>query len=100
MKPVGKAQGKGIFLFTKLSQISEWKKDHRWKTENPQVHYDPYYIIWCDILEYGFHTELFNTCGTLLWMPLDRLKITLFRSTLIILTWSGARSLTCGFMSL
>ncbi|MCO5608863.1 hypothetical protein L7F22_063081 [Adiantum nelumboides] len=37
MKPVGKAQGKGIFLFTKLSQISEWKKDHRWKTENQQV---------------------------------------------------------------
>lgn len=29
MKPVGKAQGKGIFLFNKLSQISEWKKDHK-----------------------------------------------------------------------
>eukprot|EP00250_Pteridium_aquilinum_P026751 c33533_g1_i1 orf=293-1114(+) len=37
MKPVGKAQGKGIFLFTKLAQISEWKKDHRWKSETPQV---------------------------------------------------------------
>ena len=37
MKPVGKAQGRGIFLFTKLAQISEWKKDYRWKTENPQV---------------------------------------------------------------
>jgi hypothetical protein len=37
MKPVGKAQGKGIFLFTKLSQISDWKKDHRWKSENPQA---------------------------------------------------------------
>ncbi|KAJ7556751.1 hypothetical protein O6H91_05G096800 [Diphasiastrum complanatum] len=37
MKPVGKAQGKGIFLFTKLSQISEWKKDHRWKADNHQV---------------------------------------------------------------
>ncbi|KAH7331593.1 hypothetical protein KP509_20G042100 [Ceratopteris richardii] len=36
MKPVGKAQGKGIFLFTKLSQISEWKKG-RWKTDTPQV---------------------------------------------------------------
>lgn len=37
MKPVGKARGRGIFLFTRLSQISEWKKDHRWKIENPQV---------------------------------------------------------------
>jgi hypothetical protein len=26
MKPIGKAQGKGIFLFNKLSQISDWKK--------------------------------------------------------------------------
>eukprot|EP00388_Colpodella_angusta_P044087 GDKK01061675.1.p1 GENE.GDKK01061675.1~~GDKK01061675.1.p1 ORF type:complete len:176 (+),score=21.40 GDKK01061675.1:30-530(+) len=25
MKPVGKSQGKGIFLFDKLSQISDWK---------------------------------------------------------------------------
>jgi len=25
MKPIGKAQGKGIFLFNKLSQISDWK---------------------------------------------------------------------------
>lgn len=24
---IGKAQGKGIFLFNKLSQISKWKKD-------------------------------------------------------------------------
>eukprot|EP00947_MAST-08B_sp_MAST-8B-sp1_P001226 g1226.t1 len=37
MKPIGKAQGKGIFLFNKLSQISEWKKDHKWKAEGPQV---------------------------------------------------------------
>jgi hypothetical protein len=37
MKPVGKARGRGIFLFTRLNQISEWKKDHRWKVENPQV---------------------------------------------------------------
>ncbi len=29
MKPVGKAQGKGIFLFNKLSQISQWKSEHR-----------------------------------------------------------------------
>ncbi|CAK4749020.1 hypothetical protein LEN26_008737 [Aphanomyces euteiches] len=33
MKPIGKAQGKGIFLFEKLSQISEWKKDHTYKIE-------------------------------------------------------------------
>ncbi|CAM6122925.1 unnamed protein product [Calypogeia fissa] len=37
MKPVGKARGRGIFLFTRLNQISEWKKDHRWKSDNPQV---------------------------------------------------------------
>ena len=37
MKPVGKAQGKGIFLFDKLNQISEWKKDHKWKSDGPQA---------------------------------------------------------------
>lgn len=37
MKPIGRAQGRGIFLFSKLSQISEWKKDHRWKADQPQV---------------------------------------------------------------
>lgn len=31
MKPPAKAQGKGIFLFTKISQINDWKKDYRWK---------------------------------------------------------------------
>ena len=31
MKPVGRAQGKGIFLFTKLSQISDWKKSFKWR---------------------------------------------------------------------
>ena len=31
MKPVGRAQGKGIFLFTKLSEIIEWKKDTRYQ---------------------------------------------------------------------
>ena len=33
MKPIGKAQGKGIFLFNKLSQINEWKYDNKWKAE-------------------------------------------------------------------
>ena len=35
MKPIGRAQGKGIFLFNKLNQISEWKKDHKWKAVGP-----------------------------------------------------------------
>jgi tubulin polyglutamylase TTLL9 len=29
MKPIGSAQGKGIFLFTKLSEISDWKTDYK-----------------------------------------------------------------------
>lgn len=29
MKPPAKAQGKGIFLFTKVSQISEWRRDYK-----------------------------------------------------------------------
>lgn len=29
MKPTGRAQGKGIFLFNKLSQISQWKSEYR-----------------------------------------------------------------------
>lgn len=37
MKPVGKAQGKGIFLFDKLNQISDWKKDHTYKKDQPQA---------------------------------------------------------------
>jgi tubulin polyglutamylase TTLL9 len=31
MKPVGRAQGKGIFLFSKLNEIIEWKKDTRFR---------------------------------------------------------------------
>lgn len=27
MKPIGSAQGKGIFLFTRLAEISEWRPD-------------------------------------------------------------------------
>ena len=37
MKPIGKAQGKGIFLFTRISQISDWKKDHKWRQEGQQA---------------------------------------------------------------
>ena len=37
MKPIGRAQGKGIFLFTKLGQIADWRKDHKWKADGPQA---------------------------------------------------------------
>ena len=37
MKPIGKCQGKGIFLFNKLPQIAQWKNDYRWKPDNPQA---------------------------------------------------------------
>lgn len=37
MNGVRRAQGKGIFLFTKLSQISDWRTDYRWRPENQQV---------------------------------------------------------------
>jgi tubulin polyglutamylase TTLL9 len=42
MKPIGKSQGKGIFLFTKLQQVSQWKSDFRWKPDNPQA--EPYIV--------------------------------------------------------
>jgi tubulin polyglutamylase TTLL9 len=42
MKPVGKSQGKGIFLFTRLQQVSQWKNDFRWKPDNPQA--EPYVV--------------------------------------------------------
>ena len=42
MKPISRAQGKGIFLFTKLNQISQWKNDFRWKPDQPQA--DPYIV--------------------------------------------------------
>ena len=42
MKPVGKAQGKGIFLFNKLQQVSQWKSDFRWKPDNPGA--EPYVV--------------------------------------------------------
>eukprot|EP01035_Chromulina_nebulosa_P017840 gene17840-23452_t len=29
MKPIGSAQGKGIFLFTRLNEISDWKTDYK-----------------------------------------------------------------------
>nr|CCA21141.1 tubulin polyglutamylase putative [Albugo laibachii Nc14] len=37
MKPTGKAQGKGIFLITKLNQINDWRGEHRTQGISPQV---------------------------------------------------------------
>jgi len=37
MKPTGSAQGKGIFLFHKLQQINDWKKDSGWKADSAQA---------------------------------------------------------------
>lgn len=37
MKPIGKAQGNGIFLFNKLSQISDWRRDHTWKPDQEEA---------------------------------------------------------------
>ncbi|KAL0591959.1 hypothetical protein ABG067_000612 [Albugo candida] len=37
MKPIGKAQGKGIFLITKLSQINDWRGDNRTQGTSPPV---------------------------------------------------------------
>lgn len=36
MKPIGSAQGRGIFLFTKLSEISDWKTDLRAALGRPE----------------------------------------------------------------
>ena len=33
MKPIGRAQGKGIFLFQKLIQISDWKQSNRLRAD-------------------------------------------------------------------
>ena len=42
MKPIGKSQGKGIFLFNKLQHIAQWKDELRWKPESPQA--EPYVV--------------------------------------------------------
>ena len=42
MKPIAKSQGKGIFLFNRLQQISDWRGDNRWKPDNPQA--EPYIV--------------------------------------------------------
>ncbi len=42
MKPIGKAQGKGIFIFNKISQISHWKNSTRYDPSSPQA--EPYVV--------------------------------------------------------
>jgi len=37
MKPIGRSQGKGIFLFRNLNQINKWRSEFRWKPENSEV---------------------------------------------------------------
>ncbi|CAK73016.1 unnamed protein product (macronuclear) [Paramecium tetraurelia] len=37
MKPIGKSQGKGIFIFNKIQQISQWKNTLRYNQDNPQA---------------------------------------------------------------
>lgn len=43
MKPVGSAQGKGIFLFNKLAQIADWR-NNRWKGESQGLQAEAYVV--------------------------------------------------------
>jgi hypothetical protein len=45
MKPVGKAQGKGIFLVNKMSQVANWKKDPRLKGKSDEEGQPEAYIV-------------------------------------------------------
>jgi hypothetical protein len=65
MKPIGKAQGKGIFLLNKLSQIAQWKTDYRWKPENTAVR-----LIAMDRLSLSsFTVQLFVVAGGVVRRP-------------------------------
>jgi len=44
MKPVGRAQGKGIFLFQKLADIDKWKQDTRWDHKEESENRDAYIV--------------------------------------------------------
>ena len=41
MKPAGKAQGKGIFLFRKLKDITDWKKDDYFRKDEDKSDREP-----------------------------------------------------------
>lgn len=41
MKPAGKAQGRGIFLFRKLKDITDWKKDDYFRRDEEKSDKDP-----------------------------------------------------------
>eukprot|EP00035_Acanthoeca_spectabilis_P014073 m.267058 g.267058 ORF g.267058 m.267058 type:complete len:469 (+) comp16040_c0_seq8:239-1645(+) len=45
MKPVGRAQGKGIFLFRKLEDIVAWKKDTRFEPRDESADKRDAYIV-------------------------------------------------------
>ncbi|KRX04189.1 hypothetical protein PPERSA_11313 [Pseudocohnilembus persalinus] len=42
MKPIGKAQGKGIFIFKNIKEIAQWKNTYRYNPDNPTA--DPYVV--------------------------------------------------------
>ena len=63
MKPVGGLQGKGIFLFNKLCEISDWKKGVAWTADDAQVQpswsgYSELVFVWL----YPLLIHLLNLC--------------------------------------
>lgn len=37
MKPIAKCQGRGIFLFKNIKDISNWKNTYKYNPDNPQA---------------------------------------------------------------
>eukprot|EP00667_Euglena_gracilis_P013278 EG_transcript_13686 len=44
MKPTGQCQGRGIFLFTKLQHVADWRRDTRFGTNNDQNAVEAYVV--------------------------------------------------------